>query len=63
MKCDRCNKEMTNPEGTTLAGIQIVVRTDTEGDREFMQKQLGRYKFNKEYSFCYECWLDSLMGI
>jgi len=64
--CSRCGKSMTDEHGSSIIGVQITVRTEDgvmDMTKDHTKEQLGKYELNKEYSFCYECWLDSLMGI
>lgn len=60
--CAKCNKEMEE-KGMLVAGIIVQLSCTIEDKKEFVQKQLGKYKIEKEYMFCYECWLDSLFGV
>ncbi len=68
MECSRCGKDMTykSSESTekpiTAIHLQILPQTDDQELLTFWQKQLGKYKIGESYSFCFECWLDSLMG-
>lgn len=63
MKCARCDKDMEHKgTGSNFIGSSIEVRLGVFGDKEFYQKQMGKYKLNHPYNFCWECWLDSLMG-
>jgi len=60
--CSKCGKCMTNKDGTSVIGIHLQARVlpdTTDYDKTFWQEQLGKYEV-KDYSFCYECWLDSL---
>ncbi|MCK5607096.1 hypothetical protein KAR91_34750 [Candidatus Pacearchaeota archaeon] len=61
--CDRCDKNMTDEHGNSTIGCQLELRVET-GDRDLVEhyeKQLGKYRLNRIYHFCWECWLDSLM--
>jgi len=53
---------MTDEQGTTIIGVAISFTNTTGQNEEQAQKQLGKYRINKKYEFCYECWLDSLFG-
>jgi len=56
---------MTTEDGelTTIGiDISVIFADDDPEKREWIQKQLGKYELNERYSFCYECWLDSLFG-
>lgn len=64
-KCCKCEKEMCDEDGTTLTGYSLqfyITEDQTESKKAFCKKQLGKYEPNHSYDFCYECWLDSLMG-
>lgn len=69
--CNKCNKCMTDENGTSWVGYSIEVNLGSQStsDRaliiadKFLKKQLGKYKPNKVYDFCFECWLDSLFQI
>jgi len=73
MKCDRCGKEMGIKEEigdrvifhSDIVGVSIDSHTDemSDDDIENMKRQFGKYEINRSYNFCYECWLDSLMGV
>ena len=60
--CSRCGKNMDDDKGTKLIGSMITVKVAEGQDAEFVKRQLGKYRIGEVYSFCYECWLDSLMG-
>ncbi len=66
MKCSKCGKNMTKRGrgGYSVIGIvlQLKSATNKKSNREFIRKQLGKYKLGMEYAFCWECWLDSLFG-
>uniref|UniRef100_A0A6M3JWC8 Uncharacterized protein n=1 Tax=viral metagenome TaxID=1070528 RepID=A0A6M3JWC8_9ZZZZ len=56
---------MTDPttgEEVTGIAIQVFHTEDSTVEEKFMQSQLGNYKMGRDYSFCVECWIDSLMG-
>lgn len=63
-KCARCGKRMTDSHGTSVIGIDITVNFESQDEelKDFAKKQLGKYILGRRYSFCYECWLDSLFG-
>ena len=67
MKCDGCGKEMSpkTENGETIIGCCIQSKADRMNEEaiEYVQAQFGKYELNREYNFCYECWLDSLMGV
>lgn len=73
MKCERCGKNMTYTDSAlsvdvathSIVGTSIIIRCETENKEtiERFKEQLGKYSLNKEYNFCFECWLDSLMGV
>ena len=54
---------MTDEDGISTIGIRLEAICKTEEKEEFLQKQMGKYHFNREYNFCWECWLDSLFGV
>ena len=61
LHCSRCDKCMTNEQGTSMIGITLELNVITpDANTEHAQNQLGKYKMGKRYMFCYECWLDSL---
>lgn len=64
--CQKCGKYMMDENGDTLIGISIEINLDSvladSFTEEFIRKQLGKYQPDTKYSFCFECWLDSLMG-
>ncbi len=62
--CSRCKKSMTNDkDGSTTIGMILEVKFESGQDDTFIKEQLGKYEINKAYQFCWECWLDSLMGV
>lgn len=62
MKCDRCEKEMTDENGMSIIGVSVGNMAISDDQKEFLQKQFGKYPVIRTYSFCFECFLDSLMG-
>ena len=63
MKCSKCGKEMVDEvTGNSLVGIIFNFSYDQNErvSKEFIQKQIGKYELNKTYTFCFECYLDSL---
>ena len=64
MQCNRCGKEMTDENGFSLTGFSLVIRweADSDSNKAFYEKQMGKYELDREYNFCFECWLGSLMG-
>ena len=62
--CDKCGKDMANPEGHMAIGVMIGAVPHGEHEQhEYMKRQFGKYDLGKIYNFCYECWLDSLFGV
>ncbi len=62
MKCSKCAKEMTSPDGTTVEGMRLrFIFPSLDDSKEWIKTQLGKYPL-QDYDFCYECWLDSLFG-
>ena len=65
MKCSKCDKEMSRKEGAYI-GICLELKTlgtKNKKDIDWLKKQWGKYyKKNVKYGFCWQCWLDSLMG-
>ncbi len=59
--CDRCGKCMTDEDGSSMIGVSLTVNA-IESPEVFVKRQLGKYEIGRNYSFCWECWLDSLMG-
>ncbi len=67
MKCDKCGKDMTSPGGGNTIGLRTTImgpgpNVDDRRDEEHYRKQIGKYELNREYCFCWECWLDSLFN-
>ena len=63
MKCDKCDKVITDEHGNLVAGLTLVVYTADSPNEEtmaFLQKQMGKYLLDKKYNFCFECLLDTL---
>ena len=73
--CARCGKSLlirkderspkTNiPDKVTgcIASLGTVPQDD-ECYNKYLKRQLGKYEIGKTYEFCFECWLDSLMGV
>lgn len=52
-------------EQFNLVGMSLEVRIEIDGYQKdiFMQEQIGKYALNRTYSFCWECWLDSMFGV
>jgi len=66
MKCYKCGKDMTKwqmrGEIESLIGIKISAHANlSREERNFVQRQLGKYEIGKDYNFCLECYIDSLM--
>lgn len=63
LKCSACGKEVES-NGKSFIGITIKItyEDNKEFPIEFIQKQMGKYKVNKQYNICWECWLKS-MGV
>jgi hypothetical protein len=62
MKCDKCNKEMTNPKtNVTHIGYKIAIGEVDKDTKEFLLEQFGKYSDKEEYNFCWECFLDTFM--
>ena len=70
--CSRCSKDITiydkdgKVERVELPIVfQCKITPDCKGSEaaEWSKQQFGKY-FGEdvEYAFCYECWIDSLMG-
>ncbi len=65
MKCDACGKEISHHGGATkydLIGAVMKFTLDEgqpEDQRKYCQKQLGKYKINKQYNICWECLLKA----
>lgn len=62
MRCEKCKKNMDDKDGISTIGIAISVKCEIAKEIPFMQKQMGKYKLGKEYNFCFECFIDALMG-
>jgi hypothetical protein len=68
MNCSKCGKEMLNQDyGNESIALRFSIDISKRPVcyKEFYEKQLGKYAKNGkwEWNFCYECWLDSLMGV
>jgi len=59
--CERCGKNMMGINGS-LVGVSIQVSVGANGDRDFIQLQLGKYVIGKVYQFCFECFIDTYKG-
>lgn len=60
--CDKCGKNMQSASGCTVIGVAISFKHSIEAESEHIKKQFGKYAEKNNWNFCYECWLDSLMG-
>ena len=69
--CAKCGKDLTDTNGDACAGMTICIRicepiagaeSLQEQNIKFLQKQMGKYAI-ADYNFCYECLLDTLMGV
>ena len=75
MTCSKCGKEMEmmvgHARGTWIAALQIKVSWGEEIYPEMVEMiraSLGKYappegETRVEFNFCYECYLDALMGV
>jgi len=58
--CSKCNRCLTNEEGTSIIGLAL----RGSDNSPFMREQLGKYApktgDSVSFDFCWECWLDSL---
>ena len=61
--CSKCNKCMTNKDGSSFIGISFSI-LNTNGNEEFIKAQWGKHYqgFDTKLNFCWECWIDSLIG-
>jgi len=60
--CDGCGKCMTDPvSGETIVGVRLQWHPSAKLSEEFLKQQFGRFE-KPVYSFCFECWIGSLMG-
>lgn len=68
MKCDNCGKEMTkiiDGDPVTIIGCSVgcEIKKDIPDEYvQFLEEQFGKYEIGTMYNFCWECWLDNLMG-
>ena len=53
---------MTGADGSSLEGISLQVLAE-DAPKDFVQAQLGKYEIGRIYCFCWECWLNLLMGV
>ena len=63
--CSKCNRCLTDDKGTTVIGLSISLFGKDLDKDSAIREQLGKYNTNSNditFNFCYECWLDSLMG-
>ena len=60
--CDCCGKNMQGPNGSQTIGLMIILTSHNQSEEQnrFMQFQMGPYKINKHYGFCWECWLINM---
>lgn len=56
--CSVCNKLMTDDKGETAICLSMNI-TGKGFDKEFMQKQIGNYKYGM-YIVCWECYMKSV---
>ena len=61
--CAKCNKELEDEKGQSIVGMMIRVNNQDNELPGFTQKQMGKYEIGKDYNFCFECLLDTLMGV
>jgi len=61
--CAKCNKELEDEKGQSIVGMMIRVNNQDNELPGFTQKQMGKYTLGKDYNFCFECLLDTLMGV
>ena len=77
--CARCHKSMEMEEGAVGSNVNIssmvgvhytltIADGSTAQQEAFLRKQWGKYappegEKTRTIRFCYECWIDSLMGI
>ena len=59
MKCAVCDKDFGKPPFVGIS-IQVGVKKNKGKNLKAMKVSLGRYKLNKAYNVCFECWLKSL---
>ena len=57
--CSKCGKCMTSDKGTTLMAVRLQTIIENDEELEFVKQQYGKYEL-KDYSLCWECWLDSM---
>ena len=57
--CAKCKKNMYHKNGSII-GMSISLHAKT--DKKFAQKQMGGYRINRYYNFCFQCLIDALMG-
>ena len=63
INCAKCNKELEDEKGQSITGMMIRITASGNISPEFVQKQMGKYEIGKDYNFCFECLLDTLMGV
>ena len=74
--CAKCGKALTisggEHDGWSIVGMQILVswKADTPPTMtEHIKRNLGKYApqdesvTEVEFQFCYECWIDAMMGV
>ena len=73
LKCYKCGKEVTDRiTGQSVVGVQFNAYVDSPNDKaekrytDIQKKQWGKYvkdaMRSKGISFCFECYIDALMG-
>jgi len=61
-KCDRCGKDMEDEKNASTVGMMIQIYPNNT-EKEFIDKQLGKYVGKSQFMFCYECLIDAMMGV
>ena len=62
--CCKCGKNTVDPAtDSAFIGVSANINVAIDDNRhsaEFLQEQLGKFKLNKNYVLCYECWFEAM---
>lgn len=60
--CYKCGKNMADDDGEVFPGFSIKVNKGSPKKDIFLKRQMGKYDLDREYEFCWECFIDALSG-
>lgn len=63
MNCDKCGKNMESENGTSVGMMIQVSPANNDKEREFLDRQFGKYAGKPQFGFCFECFVDAMMGV